>query len=122
MSDSLGLHGLLPSRLLCPWDSPGKNAGVGCCALLQAIFLTQGSSLSLLCPALEGRFFTTEPNGKALKVFGDVQTSLKTVDLYQSFFLNVLVLSKPAILIFGAKGQNGSYLTGVTTEMAQTGF
>ena len=27
------------SRLLCPWDSPEKNAGVRCCALLQGIFL-----------------------------------------------------------------------------------
>ena len=30
-------------RLLCPWDSPSKNTGVGCHALLQGIFLTQGS-------------------------------------------------------------------------------
>ena len=30
MSDSLPPHGLKPARLLCPWDSPGKNAGVGC--------------------------------------------------------------------------------------------
>ena len=37
------------SRLLCPWDSPGKNTGVGCHALLQGIFLTQGSGLCLLC-------------------------------------------------------------------------
>ena len=28
-------HGLWPARLLCPWDSPGKNAGVNCHALLQ---------------------------------------------------------------------------------------
>ena len=35
-------------RLLCPWDSPGKNAGVGCCALLQGSFPTQGSNLHLL--------------------------------------------------------------------------
>ena len=32
----------LPVRLLCPWDSPGKNTGVGCHSLLQGIFLTQG--------------------------------------------------------------------------------
>ena len=32
-------HGLWPSRLLCPWDSPGKNSGVCCHALLQGIFL-----------------------------------------------------------------------------------
>ena len=41
-------------------DSPGKNTGVGCHALLQGIFLTQGSNpLSLLSPALAGRFSTT---------------------------------------------------------------
>ena len=38
----------LPARLLCPWNSPGKNTGVGCHALLQGIFLTQGSNLNLL--------------------------------------------------------------------------
>ena len=30
MSDSLRPHGPWPARLLCPWDSPGKNTGVGC--------------------------------------------------------------------------------------------
>ena len=48
MSDSVRPHGLQPTRLLCPWDSPGKNAGVGCHFLLQGIFLTQGSNLGLL--------------------------------------------------------------------------
>ena len=37
------------ARLLCPWDSLGKNTGVGCHALLQGIFLTQRSSPCLLC-------------------------------------------------------------------------
>ena len=37
-----------PGSFLCPWDSPRKNTGVGCHALLQGIFLTQGSNLSLL--------------------------------------------------------------------------
>ena len=31
-------HGLLPARLLCSWDSPGKNTRVGCDSLLQGIF------------------------------------------------------------------------------------
>ena len=35
-----------PSRLLCPWDSPGKNAGVGCHALLQGIFPIQDQARS----------------------------------------------------------------------------
>ena len=40
MSDSFQPHG--PTRLLCPWGSPGKNTGVGCHFLFQGIFLTQG--------------------------------------------------------------------------------
>ena len=45
MSDSLRLW---PTRLLSPWDSPGKNTGGGHHFLLQEIFLTQGSSPGLL--------------------------------------------------------------------------
>ena len=48
MSDSLHPYGLQPTRLLCPWDTPGKNTGVGCQALLQGIFPTQRSNLHLL--------------------------------------------------------------------------
>ena len=36
-------------RLLCLWNFPGKNTGVGCHFLLEGIFLTQGSNLCLLC-------------------------------------------------------------------------
>ena len=48
MPDSWRPHGLQPTRPLCPWDSPGKNTGVGCHFLLQGIFPTQGSNLRLL--------------------------------------------------------------------------
>ena len=37
-----------PARLLCPWNSPGRNDGVGSHFLLQGTFLTQGSNTSLL--------------------------------------------------------------------------
>ena len=43
VSNSLRPHGLKPTRLLCPWNFPGKNTGVGCHSLL----LTQESNLSL---------------------------------------------------------------------------
>ena len=49
MSDSLTPHGLQPTRLLCPWDSPGKINRVGCHDLLQGIVLTQGLNPLLLC-------------------------------------------------------------------------
>ena len=48
MFNSLQSYGLEPTRLLCPWDSPGKNTGVGCHGLFQVIFLTQGLNLHLL--------------------------------------------------------------------------
>ena len=48
MCNSLQPCGLLPTRLLCPWDSPGKDTRVGFHSLLQGIFPTQGSNLCLL--------------------------------------------------------------------------
>ena len=63
VSSSLPLLGLQPSRLLCPWDSPGQNTGVGSHSCLQGIFPTQGSNPGLpycrqiLChPRLGGRW------------------------------------------------------------------
>ena len=49
MSDSVQPHGLYPTRLLSPWDSPGKNTRGGYHTLLQGIFSTQGSNLRLSC-------------------------------------------------------------------------
>ena len=61
---TLWSHGLYPARLLCPWDSPDKNTGMGCYFLLQRIFLSQEIKLaSWASSALAGRFFTTEPVG-----------------------------------------------------------
>ena len=42
MFDSLQPHGLQPTRLLYPWNSPGKNTGEACHVLLQGMFLTLG--------------------------------------------------------------------------------
>ena len=47
-------------RPLCPWNSPGKNTGMGCHFILQGIFPSQGLKLHLL----HCRFFNTEPPGK----------------------------------------------------------
>ena len=47
MFDSLWSHGLQPTGFLCPWNSPGKNTGMGCHTLLQELFPTQGLNLGL---------------------------------------------------------------------------
>ena len=48
VSNSLQSRGLWPTRLICPWHSPGKNTGAGCHLLLQGISLTEGSNPCLL--------------------------------------------------------------------------
>ena len=49
---------------LCPWNSPGKNTGVGCYSFLQGIFLTQGRNLGLL--QLQASSLSSEPPEKPL--------------------------------------------------------
>ena len=39
----------MPAKLLCPWDSPDRNPGVGFHALLQGIVPIQGLNVSFLC-------------------------------------------------------------------------
>ena len=48
MSDSVRPHSWQPTRLPHPWDSPGKNTGVGCHFLLQGLILTEGLNQGLL--------------------------------------------------------------------------
>ena len=49
VSDSVRPHGLQPTRLLRPWDSPSKNTGVGCHFLLQCMKVESESEVAQLC-------------------------------------------------------------------------
>ena len=65
MSDSQQPLGLQPTRLLRPWDFPGKSTGVGYHCLLQgvAIYFSRGSSQPR-SPVLQEDSLLTEPPGK----------------------------------------------------------
>ena len=52
MSNSVRPHRRQPNRLLCPWDSPGKNTGVGCRFLLQCMKVKSESEVAQSCPTL----------------------------------------------------------------------
>ena len=52
MSDSVPPHRQQPTRLRYPWDSPGKNTGVGCHFLLQCRKVKSESEVAQLCPTL----------------------------------------------------------------------
>ena len=64
---------LQPTRLLCPWDSSSKNAGMGCHFHLQEIFPTQGLNLSLLhFPPWQADSSPLSPPGKPIR--SDIMT------------------------------------------------
>ena len=52
MFDSVRPHRQQPTRLLCPWDSPGKNTGVGYHFLLQCMKVKSESEVAQSCPTL----------------------------------------------------------------------
>ena len=52
MSDSVWPHRWQHTRLPCPWDSPGKNTGVGCHFLLQCMKVKSESEEDQSCPTL----------------------------------------------------------------------
>uniref|UniRef100_A0AAA9TT95 MICOS complex subunit n=1 Tax=Bos taurus TaxID=9913 RepID=A0AAA9TT95_BOVIN len=104
MSYSLQPYGLWTTRLLCTWDSPGKNTGVGCHALLQGIFPTQGWNLCLLhlhwqlpiytAPPLQSKYVEEQP-GHLQMGFASIRT---TTSRYIGWCKGVYVFVKNGIM------------------------
>ena len=63
--DSVRPHGLQPTRLPHPWDSPGKNTGVGCHFLLQCIKVKSESEVAQSCPTLSDPMDCSLPGSSA---------------------------------------------------------
>ena len=99
MSNSVRPHGLQATRLLRPWDSPGKNTGVGCHFLLQCMKVESESEVAQSCltlsdpmdcslpgSSIHGTFWATVLEWGAIAfsplLSGQVQ---KTTEFYQSF-------------------------------------
>ena len=60
-------YGLYSTRLLCPWDSPGKNTGVGCHAHLQRTSWPRNRTHVSCLPALASGLFTTSTTWETQK-------------------------------------------------------
>ena len=69
MSDSVRPHGLQPTRLSRPWDSPGKNTGVGCHFLLQCMKVESESEVAQLCPTLSDPMDCSLPGSSIHGIF-----------------------------------------------------
>ena len=69
MSDSACPHRRPPTRLLCPWDSPGKNTGVGCHFLLQCMKVKSESEVAWSCPTLHDPMDCSPPGSSVHRIF-----------------------------------------------------
>ena len=69
MSDSVRPHRRPPTRFLCPWDSPGKNTGVGCHFLLQCMKVKSESEVAQLCPTLSDLMDCSLPGSSVHGIF-----------------------------------------------------
>ena len=69
MSDSVGPHRWQPTRLRRPWDSPGKNTGVGCHFLLQCMKVKSESEAAQSCPTVSDPMDCSLPSSSVHGIF-----------------------------------------------------
>ena len=69
VSNSVRPHRRQPTRLLCPWDSPGKSTGVGCHFLLQSMKVKSESEVAQSCPTLHNPMNYSLPGSSAHGIF-----------------------------------------------------
>ena len=69
MSDSVRPHRRQPTRLPCPWDSPGKNTGVGCHFFLQCMKVKSEREVAQSCPTLSDPMDCSLPGSSVHRIF-----------------------------------------------------
>ena len=69
MSDSVQPHRRQPTRLPRPWDSPGKNTGVGCHFILQCMRVKSESEVAQSCPTLSDPMDCSPPGSSVHGIF-----------------------------------------------------
>ena len=108
MPDSLWPHGLQPTRLLRPWDFPGKSTGVGWHFLLQRMKVKSESEAAQSCPTLRDPMDFSPPGSSAHGIFqaralewGAIAFSILVIETYiLAYLLFCSVPYWPSCFIF----------------------
>ena len=87
MSDSVRSHRRQPSRLPRPWDSPGKNTGVGCHFLLQCMKVQRESAVAQSCLTLSDPMDCSLPGPSIHGIFPGKSTGVGCHCLVLKFIL-----------------------------------
>ena len=69
VSNSMRPHRQKPTRFPCPWDSPGKNTGVGCYFLLQCMKVKSEREVTQSCPTLRDPMDCSLPGSSVHGIF-----------------------------------------------------
>ena len=92
-------HRWQPIRLPCPWDSPGKNTGVGCHFLLQCMKVKSESEVAQSCSTLSDPMDCSLPGSSTQGIFqarvlewGAIAFSVMRLRFF-FFFFNLLFLN-----------------------------
>ena len=111
MPDSVRPHRWQPTRLLCLWDSPGKNTGVGCHFLLQCMKVKSESEVAQSCPTLSDPMDGSLPGSSVHGIFQArvlewVAIAFSKIFLY--YFSNQMYLTNPDVhqFVFFFSNQN----------------
>ena len=98
MSNSVWPHRRQPTRLAHPWDSPGKNTGVGCHFLLQCMKVKSESEVTQSCPTPSDPMDCSLPGSSVNGIFQARVLEWGAI----AFFELIIGLAKKFIWIFHA--------------------
>ena len=105
MSDSVRLHRRHLTRLPGPWDSPGKNTGVGCHFLLQHMKVKSESEVMQSCPTLSDPMDCSLPGSSVHGIFQESlfithsPSLLKLMAIKLVMLPNQLMFCRPLLLL-----------------------
>ena len=102
MSNSVLPQRRQPTRLFCPWDSPGKNSGVGCHFLLQCMKVKSESEVAQLCSTLCDPMDCSLPGSFVHGIFQARVLEWAAISFSNYFLWNNIIenISKTCNLIF----------------------
>ena len=115
---TLWLHRRQPTRLRHPWDSPGKNTGVGCHFLLQCMKVKRESEVAQSCPTLSDPTDCSLPGSSIHGIFqarvlewGAIASSVRMLETYLSRSTHLelkskLLLPRKYLLLTSTKWRN----------------
>ena len=93
MSDSVWPHRRQPTRLPHPWDSPGKNTGVGCHCLLQCMKVKSESEVAQSCPTLSDPMDCSLPGSSVHGIFQARALEWGAIGFSDMFYYYILILT-----------------------------